>query len=347
MKDIGSIFPVYDLHPQESEIQVSKRQYFSLCREILLEIAKRYEHTNRVVLLPAFTCKVVIEPFEQLGWTICYFGVHKNLRINALSFRKAIGDYHPALVLVHPYFGMELNHEEETLLKEAKECGCDIILDNTQCIYSEKRYEWVDYVVGSVRKWIPIPDGAFVESKVPFEAVNGTNDKYVERELEAQYLRGVYYHSEDENVKTISRRLDAEAMDMLDQERISLHAISDFSRNVIASTDMVANAERCRRNFEYLYENLDGVGISPISTSVEDVSTAPLMLPFYTDNRKMVQQKLAKERIYAQYLWPVPSEECLVDEEVKYIYEHHLVFFMDQRYDVEDMDRIISVMNKL
>lgn len=347
MKDIGSIFPIYDLHPQDAEIEDENRQYFSLCREILLEIAKRYSHTNKVVLLPAFTCKVVIEPFEQLGWTICYFSVHKNLRINALSFRTEIKTNHPALVLVHPYFGMELNKIEEILLEEAKACGCNIILDNTQCIYSEKRYEWADYVVGSLRKWIPIPDGAYVDCLVPFEKVGVTNGRYVERELEAQYLRGVYYNSKDEQVKAISRRLDAEAMDILDEERISIHAICDFSRKVIASTDMVANAEQCWRNFRYLYANLDCGYISPISTSMEDVSTAPLMLPFYTNDRKTVQQKLARERIYAQYLWPVPNEECLVNEDIKYIYEHHLVFFVDQRYDENDMQRIVKIVNKL
>ena len=70
MKDIGSIFPLYkkDLVPFEKTELKSDRIHFSLCREALYAVARSLNNTNRVVLMPAYTCDTVYMPFKQLGY---------------------------------------------------------------------------------------------------------------------------------------------------------------------------------------------------------------------------------------------------------------------------------------
>ena len=81
MKDIGSIFPLYekDLVPFEETELKSDRIHFSLCREALYAVARSLNNTNRVVLMPAYTCDTVYMPFKQLGWKCCYYSVNRDL----------------------------------------------------------------------------------------------------------------------------------------------------------------------------------------------------------------------------------------------------------------------------
>ena len=60
MKDIGSIFPIYDSQLRESEEMKSPfladgRANLSLCREALWIVAKSLSGTGRRVLAPAYT----------------------------------------------------------------------------------------------------------------------------------------------------------------------------------------------------------------------------------------------------------------------------------------------------
>ena len=128
IKDIGSIFPIDTRYSAANILPAdTHRQYFSMCREILHEIA-RQSKGNKVALLPAYTCSVVIQPFKALGWKVRYYAVSRDLRICADSFMEAVKEASPSIIVVHPYFGMELNSTEEEVLRRAKRSiECTII----------------------------------------------------------------------------------------------------------------------------------------------------------------------------------------------------------------------------
>ena len=152
MKDIGSIFPLYDSDLQTKSVDTglaadNDRIYYSLCREALYAIAEILSGTNKKVLLPAYTCDTVITPFKELGWECCYFSLGKNLRINSESVREQYKQHQVSLMVVHPYYGMDLNQEEQALLKELHDQGCKIVVDVTQGIYTTQELEYVDYYV--------------------------------------------------------------------------------------------------------------------------------------------------------------------------------------------------------
>ena len=75
MKDIGSIFPLYNEdialvnRTERNNAVQGSRINFSLCREAMFAVASKYESSSKVVLIPAYTCQTVIDPFIQLGWT--------------------------------------------------------------------------------------------------------------------------------------------------------------------------------------------------------------------------------------------------------------------------------------
>ena len=343
IKDIGSIFPIYTRHSAANILPTGKRQYFSMCREILHEIA-RQSKGNKVALLPAYTCSAVIQPFKALGWKVCYYAVSKELRICVDSFKDVVNEESPSIIVVHPYFGMELNRAEEEALQWAKRNGeCTIILDNTQCAYSNRKYDFVDYTVASIRKWLPIAEGAYVEGKSVFESSNRTNSLYNAIELDAMYLRGLYFKTGEEEVKEISRRLDAEAIEVLDKTPMDLHSLESHAVDGIVNDDQEYHSSVRISNYQYLYANLSKMkGIHVVLPHIQELTTAPLLFPFYADDLEKMQRFLAPEHIYAQRIWRVEEEACLMTEEIKYIYDHLLVLFIDQRYDNQDMQRIIN-----
>ena len=189
-KEIGSIFPLDSKTISQAEVlsakYSNKRFYYSLCREALFDIAVSIQKSNKTVLIPAYTCQTVITPFEEVGWNCIYYSIKKNLRIDIQSLTTLIKNFSPTVLVVHPYFGMELNNQEETALQQISEKGIKIVLDLTQCIFSKRRYPFITYTIGSYRKWFPIPDGGFMERNINTASISQPekeHNDFTEREI--------------------------------------------------------------------------------------------------------------------------------------------------------------------
>ena len=101
-------------------------------------MAARYCPTpGKRVMVPAYTCDTVYNPFKELGWDVAFFPVGTDLRINAHAFRELLRVFRPSAVVAHPYYGADLNDEELSLLAEAKAQGALIIEDLTQAAFSK------------------------------------------------------------------------------------------------------------------------------------------------------------------------------------------------------------------
>ena len=353
MKDIGSIFPLYgkDLDQTQKTICLPKRYdnqvLYSLCREALYDIAQCVSNETKRVLLPAYTCQTVIDPFQQLGWEISYYSIERDLRIDINSLLDLSNKIKPDIVLAHPYYGMDFDENEQNALKQIKAKGSIIIIDNTQCIFSDYRLPFVDYYVGSYRKWFCCPDGAFLEdySKGNLLHANetGVNEEFVQKQTDAMYLRGEYYLHSDEMIKQISIRLNKDAVRGIASE-ITPHEMAPFSKAMLAIEDLEINISQRITNYKKLYKGLKSCSKSTlVCEELSRVTTAPLYFPIYVDDRPALQKKLALQHIYAPVLWPVSTKEILINSSIDYMFDHLLAIPCDQRYDEEEMEKIINV----
>ena len=352
-KEIGSIFPLSDQTLSEGEskqVPFNKdRIYYSLCREALFDIAKSMNDTNRIVLIPAYTCQTVITPFEEAGWHCEYYSVTRALRIDEQSLLTLVEKHHPSLLVVHPYFGMDLNEEETALLVKLKGQGIDIVLDLTQCLFSTKQYSFATFIVASYRKWMPIPDGGYLRNlseKVIILQPQNENDEFTDREKAAMYLRGQYFGNGEQRTKGVSIRL-SKAADTIAENNIAPHRMSQVAYNLLNEQDVDENKQKRFVNFTYLNDNVqEGERITKVCKNINDVTTAPLYFTIYVKDRPALQRALAHDAIYAPVIWPVEDERVVVDDEVKYIYDHLLAIPCDQRYDETDMQRAVEIINK-
>lgn len=352
-KEIGSIFPLSDAILVEAESKQvpfkEDRIYYSLCREALYDIAAAMKGTENTVLIPAYTCQTVITPFEEAGWHCEYYSITRDLRIDEQRVLTLIEKHHPSLLVVHPYYGMDLNDNETVFLTKIKDRGIDIVLDLTQCLFSTKQYPFAAFIVASYRKWMPIPDGGYLKNfskKAIISQPERENEEFMEREIAAMYLRGQYFGNEEQRTKSISIRL-SKAADTIAESNIAPHRMSQVAYNLLNDQDVEENQQKRYANFTFLFNNvLDSESITKVCENINDVTTAPLYFTIYVKNRPSLQRVLAQDAIYAPVIWPVEDKRVLVDEEVRYIYDHLLAIPCDQRYDESDMQRVVEILNK-
>lgn len=354
MKDIGSIFPLYDddlktdLFSNEQTAESGIIRY-SLCREALFVIADSIPKDRRRALLPAYTCSTVVDPFIQAGWECLYYSVDKSLRIDVEEVKSLYDNNQIALILAHPYFGMDLNDDETHLMEVLHNNGCKVIVDLTQCLFSKKEYCFADFIVGSYRKWYEVPDGGYLKTNiqgVSFKEEFPENEDFVSLQTDSMYLRGLYFYTDNERVKDISRRLNKQAVN-LGKKTIEPHAMSAFSISLMNKVDKQKCQQQRFENYQFLFRNLKDNGcFQLVCTNLEEVTTAPLYFVIYVQDRAALQASLAAEHIYAPVIWPVPNNEVIINEIIQSIYDTVLAIPVDQRYDLTDMAKIVETINK-
>lgn len=349
MKEVGSIFPLYqeNLGKESSSFPSKDRLYYSLCRETFYNIALSLSDTNKTVLIPAYTCQTVITPFEEAGWSCLFYNIQLNLRIDIAHLVSLVEQQHPSLLVVHPYFGMDLNEEESETLLSVREKGVRLVIDLTQCIFSAQHLSFVDYYVGSYRKWFPIPDGGFLlpQEGSTIQQPMEENTPFILRQKDAMYLRGQYFLHGDATTKAISIRLSKSA-DQVGESNISPHRMSALSCGLMEAEDGQKNQQRRFTNFYYLFDHLrKSEKYQNVCADKRQVTTTPLYFTLYVEERRALQIRLAEQSIYAPVIWPVEDEKVLISEDVRYIYDHLLAIPIDQRYDERDMERVVDVIN--
>ena len=117
--------------------------------------------------------------------------------------------------------------------------------------------------------------------------------------------------------------------------------IDTKSYSIIKHVDQEKHISQRKKNASILYEGLKN---NPDMTMIFDISDmeCPLFVPVFVLNgkRDFFRKKLIENDIYCPVHWPKPLESCKSN-----LYEAELSLVCDQRYDEEDMRRIIDVLN--
>lgn len=169
-KEIGSYFSISpqdieDSYRQsENRILDSEILLYSTCRSAIKCILENLGDNSKA-LLPAFTCHAVVEPFCACHYQIFPYQINKDLSIDLQSLDEIVCSVNPAVILIHDYFGFDSNDalKNSELFEKYRNRGIVIIEDLTQSMFSKYKHIKADYFVGSIRKWVGIPDGAFLK----------------------------------------------------------------------------------------------------------------------------------------------------------------------------------------
>ncbi len=302
--------------------------------------------TNKVALLPAYTCESVIEPFTKSCFSVEFFSVKKDLTPDYEEIKEKIQSLQPSVFLFHRYFGFDTTLQIDEIVALCRENKIFVIEDRTQCLYSDIPLSDADFFVGSIRKWCEVPDGGFVVFR------NGTIEnkpqeadiKHEKVKLLASYEKYEYLYNSKGEKKAFLEKFNR-AEELLEQQG-KLYSISDFSKAIQSNIDVQELKNRRRENYKTLFNGLISVdGVKPLLGALCE-NVTPLYMPVLAENRQAVQLHLRENFIYAPVIWPKAEGITSLNEETQYLYDHMLCIPVDQRYTQEDMKKIIDCLKE-
>lgn len=300
---------------------------------------------SKVALIPPFSCYSVIQPFVNAGFAVETYDVDAQLNTSPAMLEAAIEKYEPSIVLIHGFYGKNtLKDCEETIQKFSGKIW--FIEDRTQTLYSDYSELPVHFVMASLRKWAGLTDGGIaISKKIPFRISPIDEDvRVVASKKEASYLK-FFYMTEGQGEKSKFRERYIEAEDTLHEEH-ELYRMSAFSQSIQAHLNLTELKEKRQSNYNYLNDNLGEFRtVKTFFGKMED-KEVPLYIPLLCDKREQLQNALRESDIYAPFIWPKDCESLKVCPIADYIYDRVICIPVDQRYDLEDMERVVMVIRK-
>ena len=319
MREIGSEF--YRVAPDSGHGLIYPRPgSLVFSGRTAIEAVLKQLHDAHTALLPSYCCDSMIVPFRAAGIDVRFYTVEwdEGLRIEINGSAD--------ILLWCNYFGFK---------NEMPSFDGVIIEDITQSFLSESPcHPWSDYLVASLRKWEPVNCGGYCSVEVVGSA---PSDAFVNLKTAAMELKKEYLEEPHQEKKKRFLKMFGENNHWL-AEHYSGLLIDSYSQKYLQHVDVEKQRRIRRENAKALYEGLRNR--VQFMFPIEDMD-CPLFVPVLLPNRDKVRAHLTKNEIYCPIHWPKP-EGC---ESNIYIQEFSLI--CDQRYGIEDMERIVSTLKEV
>lgn len=314
----------------------------SACRSAIGLIIDKIGPNGRAVV-PSFTCHSVTDPFISAGYKIRGYHLTENLQIDSEALLQLVDEFCPDILFVHGYFGFDTLKGAAEILRFCRRQCVTVIDDRTQTMFSTVKPLAADYTIGSIRKWLPIPDGAFLKGMRCSRLVE--NYDLAKAKLKAMVAKNQYI-TRGIGIKSEFMQYFTDAEKMFDATK-SPHAISGYSLSALNRLDLKAFAERRRENYNVLARRLSQHPEISLIFSEALRGDVPFLLPVFIDERRAdFQTYMARHNVYPTIIWKCPEAlDGIIDSESRRIYDRILCFHIDQRYDTKDMEKVADIVD--
>lgn len=281
--------------------------------ELILENIDSVKH----LYIPYYTCDSILEPINKLDIKYTFYSINENL-----EFFEDITLAENEYIIYTNYFGIKDKYIN-TLIEKYKN---QIIIDNAQALYSEP----TSNCIYSPRKFVGIPDGGIVFTNTDIDISKYPIDESFNRcsQLLIRYDRGA------------SEGYSEFKANSLKLKNNNIKQISNLTKRLISSIDFEEIKKRRIDNFIFLHNNLKAAN----KLKIDDINyfKCPLVYPFLTDDVKL-KSKLIENKIYVATYWPNVFEWCKEGDFEYKLAKQLIALPIDQRYDIDDMKRIINI----
>lgn len=318
VKEIGSEFwevPTIDANNPF----FSNTEWFLSGRSALQAIIK--DMSIKSVSLPDWCCDSIIIPFTK-----------SDIRTEFYSALQPIRSIKTDAILIMDYFGY-------TGYSNIENYQGVVIRDLTHSIFS-KKYEDADYYFGSLRKWAGFWTGGYAwgfRHSIDFQL---DDYGYTILRKKAMLSKSQYINSRSDGIPYVAKykaylNIFENAEDILEDVGIVPAASRDI--DFANKLDINLIMKKRRDNSNVLLKAFTDIAIFP---EVND-KDCPMFVPVRVRNRDALRKYLINHEIYCPVHWPLSTYHH-IDESAKSLYAEELSLVCDQRYDEEDMLRIID-----
>ena len=307
-----------NIFPNSTEWFLSGR---SALRAILADI-----QTKRCAVkayLPSWCCDSMIIPFLEAGFSVSFYPVF--LKKGALVCELPQTKPNDVLLLLD-YFGY-------ASLDAPTSLPCIVIRDLTHSVFSKNRSD-ANYYFGSLRKWSGFTTGGFAWGIAQHNATP-IDEQYVLLRKKAMQQKASYIagHSDKKNYLSIF----AEAEMRLETNAVYGSDTDDIKAARFLDVDFIKTKRR--QNASFLLEAFSDIAVFPCLGADDCPLFVPILLP--NESRDALRRHLISQEIYCPIHWPVSPYHELNDTTAA-LYAEELSLVCDQRYDEEDMTRMIN-----
>lgn len=307
MKPIGGYFELELPTHQEYHSNAIALNSGRFCLEYILRCRKYSK-----IYVPYYTCDSAVEPIIKMGISYEFYRINKEYHIIddiTLSGNEAL--------MYTNYWGLQ----SEYCTQLAKKYGNNLILDYTQAFFAKPINEIDTFY--SCRKFFGVPDGGYLYS-----------DIQVDLEIEQDFS----YSRMDSLVKRIDLSPEQGYNDFhrcsKEFHHLPIRNMSKFTKRMMTAIDYEEVAKKRRRNYEILRKSLGGKELLD-----DDV---PMVFPYLANDGQSLRKNLIQNKIFVAKYWPNIEEWAGKDTLETWMANNILPLPIDQRYGVEDMQRIIN-----
>lgn len=273
------------------------------------------------VYIPYFTCDVILEPLLKLNVEYEFYDVDNNL--------EPIFDYHIIKdnegFLATNYFGIKTK-----FIKKLSSKINNLIIDNAQAFFADTLPNIDTFY--SPRKFIGVSDGGLLSTEM-----------FLNDNFDVDYSYNRFLH--------LLKRIDLSAEESyLDYkvndktlENQSIKWMSQLTKKVILNSNFDKIRKQRNENFNFLHYHLKFNNELNINKYKKDI---PMVYPYKVKHANILRKKLLTNRIYCATYWPNVLDWCNYNLNSYSLTNEIIPLPIDQRYNNEDMMRILNLICK-
>ena len=313
--------------------------YFDSGRSALRHLVNQLQCCNHV-LLPEFICESVTNCFDR--HEVSYYKLKEDFSIDLNDLLGKILQRNTIVFIMH-YFGTLQNSKILSDVRSyADKNGAIIIEDTSHSIFTRSQTIG-DYMICSIRKWLPIPGGGSLyyhqdrcNIRKPDYPKSTENSRCYGMILKDLFLRTGF----DCNLEY--RRIFSESEQRLDNQK-AIYEITDFAKYLASCVDIEQLTQTRKKNYDFLNNYLMKSGIKPVVEFEE--TDIPLVYPIRVKNRDKLRSYLMDNKIYCAVHWPFDNHNP-EDRPFAIRNAGELISLpIDQRYDEEHIHYLINVLS--
>jgi dTDP-4-amino-4,6-dideoxygalactose transaminase len=301
------------------------------------------------ILLPSYLCPAVLQPVKEVGLSYKFYRVDSELQIDVGNLSDCLRERPAAVILIH-YFGFPASEAIWRLFASLTPPPI-VVEDCAQALLTKVDDAWLgrrgDYGMTSLRKWLPVPDGAWLLAKdrLPQPPLAGSLSEFSLGRTLGMFLKGMYLESRSPNRThyRMYRTILEEAEHELEKRQATFGA-SEVTAQLLAKLDYEDIVARRRDNFAHVLRRTERLAsIRPLFDCLPE-GVCPLGFPVLAESRKVrdsLRQYLVDHGVYPPIHWVLPDDvEASVFGDSRCLAERILTIPTDQRYGRPEMDRI-------
>lgn len=276
----------------------------------------------RKVWLPAYTCDAVVEAARDVGLPIEFYQLDSSFEVEPSLQLK--GD---ELILIVDYFGL---CNEAVKRSRSRFAHSQTIVDCSQSFFSEPTEALA--TIYSPRKFFGLPDGGLLYSTY-------LRIKQPEQRDESSESRMGHLISRLTNSPEAAYQQYLEAEQAI--SKLPVQGMSRLTERLLQSVDYQRVRTIRARNAQYLHERLGQY--NQLNLNIDE-TVAPLCYPLLPSVKVASKADLIKERVFLPTYWPEVLGRVEEGSFEWNLVTNGLFLPCDQRYNENDMDRLISLL---